>query len=208
MIEQMSLPFAQDALTPTISAEAMHFHYDKHFAGYVKKTNAALAGTPLAEAPLESIIRSAQSNADAGLLQNAGQVWNHAFFWKSLSPEPTSPTGALASAIERDFGSREKLGDALVEIGSKHFASGWVWLASDADGALSITSTHDAAPVWMECELKPLLVCDLWEHAFYIDWRNNRVQFLSDIVARHLNWVFASGVYGDERGVPWSYAAD
>src|SRR3546814_4527738 len=137
-------------------------HHGKHHKAYVDKTNAAIEGTDLASKPLEEIVHHAEGSGNKGLFNNAAQAWNHAFYWESLSPAKTEPTGDLLAAIERDFGSLDDLKKKLKETAVNHFASGWAWLVS-RDGTLSVTDTHDAGTE-LVAGIKPLLVLDVWEH--------------------------------------------
>ena len=192
MITPMPLPFARDAIVPQMSPETFEYHYDLHYMAYVNKTNHIAANQT---GPLEDIIRKAQGSSDV-LFQAPGQTWNHAFFWMSLAPEQGgSPSGPLADAIVRDFGSQDAFCEAFVKTGAGQFGSGWCWLIADANGALSLATTHDAMPVWIEHGATPLLVCDVWEHAYYIDWRNDRGGFLEAFIGERANWAFAERQY-------------
>ena len=192
MITPMPLPFAYHAIVPQMSRETFEYHYDRHFMAYVEKTNQLFTGHNMA---LEDIILSAHGH-DAPLFQSAGQTWNHAFFWMSLSPEQgAKPSGALADAINQEFGDHDAFCDAFVKAGSGQFGSGWCWLVADSTGALSLATTHDAMPAWIEQDCVPLLVCDVWEHAYYIDWRNDRGGFLGVYVRERANWAFAERQY-------------
>lgn len=208
MISLMPLPFAPDALSPHVSAETFAFHHGKHFAGYVNKTNELIADADDPDADLESIVDAADEADNIALFNAAGQAWNHGFFWASLAPPSAArPTGDLAAAIERDFGSFDAMAEQFVKTGVAEFGSGWTWLVSDADGGLSITSTHDGMPVWIEEPVLPLLVCDVWEHAYYVDWRNDRAGFLKAFIQQLANWELAQAQYAaalaDEVG--WLY---
>lgn len=204
MITPMPLPFARDAIVPQMSLETFEYHYDRHFMAYVNKTN-ELAGEQ--GGSLEDIIRNAHESSTA-LFQAAGQTWNHAFFWMSLSPEQgCSPSDDLAGAIVREFGSLDAFGDAFAKAGASQFGSGWCWLVADGSGALSLATTHDAMPIWIEQGTTPLLVCDVWEHAYYIDWRNDRGGFLGAFICERANWNFAARQFNAAitgRG-QWSY---
>lgn len=205
MITPAPLPFARDAIIPQMSPETFDYHYDRHFMAYVKKTN-DLNDDP--NASLEAVIRGAQTTSNTPLFQAAGQTWNHAFFWMSLSPEAgTTPAGPLADAIIRAFGSHGAFCDAFVKAGSGQFGSGWCWLVADRAGTLSLATTHDAMPVWIEGKVTPLLVCDVWEHAYYIDWRNDRGSFLTAFISERANWDFAGVQYSAVNGAnqSWSY---
>jgi Fe-Mn family superoxide dismutase len=168
------LPFDRQALAPFMSAETLEFHHGKHHKAYVDKTNALVGDKGLAGASLAELIRAAAERSDKGLFNNAGQLWNHNFFWQCLAPpDDQRPTGRLAELIDQSFGSTDEMLAKLKEEAVGHFASGWAWLVLDR-GALRITSLHDAdSPVAHE-GMKPLLTIDVWEHAYYIDYRNAR----------------------------------
>jgi len=174
--ELMALPYAMDALEPVISKQTLEFHHGKHLAGYVNNLNGLLEGSPLAGLPLEEIV----CKAEGGMLNNAGQILNHNLYFGQFTGEPTksAPTGQLADAIERDFGSFEAFKEAFQKAGATLFGSGWVWLSSDKDGKLLITQETNAAnPV--QKGLKPLLTFDVWEHAYYLDYQNRRPDHLA-----------------------------
>ena len=174
--ELMALPYAIDALEPVISEQTLEFHHGKHLAGYVNNLNALLEGSPLAGLPLEEIV----CKASGGMLNNAGQILNHNMYFEQFTGKPTkaAPTGALAEAIERDFGSFEAFKEEFQKKGATLFGSGWVWLSSDKDGKLLITQEANAAnPV--QKGLKPLLTFDVWEHAYYLDYQNRRPDHLA-----------------------------
>ena len=198
--ELMVLPYAMDALEPVISKQTLEFHHGKHLAGYVNNLNGLLEGSPLAGLPLEEIV----CKAEGGMLNNAGQILNHNLYFEQFTGEPTksAPTGQLADAIERDFGSFEAFKEAFQKAGATLFGSGWVWLSSDKDGKLLITQETNAAnpvqkglkplltfDVWEQQEtnaanpvqkgLKPLLTFDVWEHAYYLDYQNRRPDHLA-----------------------------
>lgn len=196
----IDLPFAPDALSPAISAETFSYHHGKHHQAYLDKTNAAIEGTDLADKPLEEVIAAARGS-NQGLFNNAAQSWNHGFFWHSLAPDGGTPSDELAAMIARAFGSHENLGTRLAERGAGHFASGWVWLA-EKDGALSIEETHDGDTL-ADSGMNPLLVIDLWEHAYYLDHQNKRPAYLEAVIGGHLNWGFASDNLA--RGTTWTY---
>lgn len=192
MIKRVPLPFSQSDVVPQMSAETMAYHYGKHYLGYLKKVNAAVAETELAKLSLEEVIRSASKSSDQGLLNNAAQVWNHAFFWRSIAPRADiKPDAIFRQAVERQFGEWDAFAKDFVSAGAAHFGSGWLWLAWRPKHGLSIETTHDAQPVWLKTDLVPLLVCDLWEHAYYIDWRNDRAGFLKSFVKERANWRFS-----------------
>ncbi len=201
-ISLLPLPYAETALAPAISADTLAVHHGKHHKAYVDKTNAAIKGTDLADKSLEAIVAAARSD-DQKLFNNAAQAWNHGFYWHSLSPAKTRPTGELAAAIDRDFGSLEKLKAELAARGAEHFASGWVWLASD-DGTLSIEETHDGDTLADRGKL-PLLTIDVWEHAYYLDRKNERPKYLKAVTGDLLDWDFAAENFA--RAARWTYPA-
>lgn len=195
-ISHPPLPYAIDALAPHISAETLEYHHGKHHKAYVDKANAAIAGTALADAPLETIIRSAAGDANPGLFNNAAQAWNHSFYWNSLTPEKSEPTLELTAAIAKSFGSIDGLKAELAETAKAHFASGWAWLVARGDDLL-ITDTHDAGTAVTQA-VRPLLVIDVWEHAYYIDRRNDRPAYVGAVTGDLLNWTFASENFARE----------
>ena len=198
--ELIDLPYAKDALAPAISADTLTFHHDKHHKAYIDKTNAAVAGTDKESQPLEQVIAESRGS-NAGLFNNSGQSWNHGFYWYSLSPDAQTPSGDLAAKIDAAFGSLDELKAKLADRGAGHFASGWVWLA-DKGGTLSIEETHDADTL-ADQDVNPLLVIDLWEHAYYLDHQNQRPSYLKEVIDSHLNWGFAAENLA--RGSTWKY---
>ena len=185
-LELMALPYAVDALEPVISKQTLEFHHGKHLAGYVNNLNALLEGSPLADLPLEDVVLQAQG----GMLNNAGQILNHNLYFEQFFDKRSgkaercvpkvdnAPTGKLAEAIVRDFGSLEAFKDAFQKAGVTLFGSGWVWLSADKDGKMLITQEANAAnPV--QKGLKPLLTFDVWEHAYYLDYQNRRPDHLA-----------------------------
>jgi superoxide dismutase, Fe-Mn family len=186
------LPYAENALEPIISSETVHLHYHMHQAGYVKKTNELLGGSADRYASLESIVEDAATRRQ-DLFNQAAQVWNHDFFWRSLhapdTPTPAVPA-AVAALIRRDFGSTDRLIQDLLARADAHFGSGWLWLALD-NNALIATTTQNARPAFID-GLYPLLCVDLWEHAYYVDYRNRRREFIEKCCTRLLNWDFAA----------------
>ena len=173
--ELVALPYAPDALEPVISKETSALHHGKHLAGYVNNLNALLEGSPLVGLPLEEIVLK----ATGGMLNNAGQILNHEMYFAQFSGNPKSaPTGKLAEAIVRDFGSFEAFKEEFQKKGATLFGSGWVWLSADKDGKLVITQETNAAnPI--QKGLKPLLTFDVWEHAYYLDYQNRRPDHLA-----------------------------
>jgi len=172
----MVLPYAMGALEPVISKQTLEFHHGKHLAGYVNNLNGLLPGSGFETASLEEIV----CKASGGMLNNAGQILNHNLYFGQFTGEPTksAPTGQLAEAIVRDFGSFEAFKEVFQKGGATLFGSGWVWLSADKDGKLVITQETNAAnPI--QKGLKPLLTCDVWEHAYYLDYQNRRPDHLA-----------------------------
>ncbi|QJD29493.1 superoxide dismutase [Methylococcus geothermalis] len=189
MIHELpALPYAKNALEPHISAETLEFHHGKHHQTYVTNLNNLIPGTEYENLSLEEIIRKAPAG---GIFNNAAQIWNHTFYWNSLSPNGGGePTGALAEAIVKTFGSFEKFKEEFTKCAVTTFGSGWAWLVKNADGSLALVSTANAG-----CPLTsgqtPLLTCDVWEHAYYIDYRNARPKYV-EAFWNLVNWEFAA----------------
>ena len=202
------LPYTYDALEPVMSERTVRFHHDKHHAGYVQALNEQLqvAGKPAR--PLESVIVDASQADDRKLFNNAAQAWNHSFFWLAMSAKSERPSGALSAAIDKTFGDFARLKMAFVKAGTSQFGSGWVWLVSDLNGALSVRATHDADDTLTLTGTTPLLVCDLWEHAYYLDHQNDRKGFLEAWFDGLPNWQFAARQYeaAQGRGEAWCHA--
>ncbi|PZT89995.1 MAG: superoxide dismutase [Fe] [Citromicrobium sp.] len=196
----IDLPYEDTALDPAISAETLSYHHGKHHKAYIDKTNAAIEGTDKADSSLEDIIASSR-DSDQGLFNNSAQSWNHGFYWYSLAPDETSASGELSSMIDDAFGGLDGLKDKLKERGAGHFASGWVWLAVKG-GKLVIEETHDADTLADRKDFTPLLVIDLWEHAYYLDHQNARPEYLEAVKSK-INWSFASENLA--RGTTWAY---
>lgn len=202
------LPYAYDALEPTVSELTMRTHHDKHHKAYVDTTNALVEEKGLAGKTLEEVVKHAKESGEQKLFNQSGQAWNHGFFWESMTPETAKPEGALAEAIDKAFGSLDELKAKFVAEGVGHFASGWVWLVSDA-GTLKVISTHDADDTLVRPGLKPLIVCDLWEHAYYLDTKNDRKAFLERWFDQLANWSFAGAQFDAARSGAkgWTYPA-
>ncbi len=193
--ELPNLPFAYDALEPHMSKETLEFHHDKHHNAYVVNGNKAFEGLPNMGETLEDVVLNAHKQGKTALYNNAGQHWNHTFFWNSLSPNGGSvPSGELASAINDSFGSFAKFREAFIQGGLTQFGSGWVWLVKNSDGKLEITKTANADSPLTSGQTA-LLVCDVWEHAYYIDYRNARPKFLEVFIDQLANWEFAASNY-------------
>ena len=188
-----ALPYKEDALEPVISAKTLSFHYGKHHQAYVNKLNELTAGTEFAGMKLEDVIVKTAGLADkAGIFNNAAQVWNHTFYWSSLSPKGGGkPTGKIGEKIESDFGSYENFAKQFAEAGVGQFGSGWVWLVEDG-GVLKIVKTPNAENPMSQKKGKALLVIDVWEHGYYLDYQNRRGDYLKMVIEKLLNWEFAA----------------
>lgn len=200
MFKLPELPFAAEALEPVMSADTLRTHHGKHHAAYIKKTNDALKERPNAPATLEEVVRLATREQDKKLFNNAAQAWNHAFFWQSLTPQKQdAPQGAFRQAIEKKFESLEVFVDEAKNHGEAHFASGWLWLVADDTGAIALEDLHDAQTPIVDPKVTPLVVCDLWEHAYYLDYKNERGRFLDGFLTKLINWRFAEAQYEAAR---------
>lgn len=199
MFKLPDLPYAYDALEPTVSAETMHLHHDKHHQAYFTATNTLVDKLGLKPVSLESLVVEAKKVKPRKLFNSAAQAWNHTFFWTCMSPGKQSPDGGLKAAIDDAFGGLEQLKAKFVDEGVGHFASGWVWLFSRG-GKLEIDSTHDGANHLDDPDITPLLVCDLWEHAYYVDYKNDRKKFLEAWFDALPNWSFAAKQYAAATG--------
>ena len=200
MFKFPELTFAPDALEPLMSRTTLEFHHGKHHAAYIKNMNAILSERGDALASLEQVVALARRENDAKLFNNAAQSWNHAFFWQSLSPDKQSgPEGELKLAIERAFGSVDGFREKFAALGAGHFASGWAWLAADRSGALKLIDTHDADTVITDESITPIIVADVWEHAYYLDYKNDRGGFLKGVTEKLINWRFAAAQYEAAR---------
>jgi len=176
------LPWKRDALEPHISSETIDYHYGKHHQTYVDKLN----GLVKEHIPLEELCRT----STGAIFNNAAQIYNHSFYWNSLTPKGGLPSGKLLEKINADFGSLDKLQEEFNTTAVGHFGSGWVWLVCDKDGKLKVTQTHDAANPLSDGSGIPLLTCDVWEHAYYIDFRNLRPKYLNSYWSI-VNWRWA-----------------
>jgi len=203
------LPYPSDALEPVVSARTLSFHHGKHHKAYVDTLNTLLADAGESPATLEEVVIAVAGDASKKkLFNNAAQAWNHAFFWDSMTPEKAAPSGDLAKAIDDAFGGLDKLKEAFVTEGVGHFASGWVWLVHE-EGKLKVISTHDADDTLPKAGITPLLVCDLWEHAYYLDHQNNRKGFLEAWFDGLANWSLAASQLkaAQGNGDLWRYPA-
>ena len=178
------LPYPEDALAPVISAETLRLHHGKHHKKYVDTMNQLLEKEPVKASTLEEVVRQAKGK----LFNNAGQAWNHNFYWQSLTPKRARPAGALLHRLEKDFGSYEKFADVFGQAAIGQFGSGWAWLV-EKDGKLQVMATPNAESP-MAHGIKCLLTVDVWEHAYYVDYRNERERYVSAVMDR-LNWEFA-----------------
>lgn len=184
------LPYAHDALAPFMSAETLRYHHDKHHAAYVTKTNDLVAAeSGLAGKSLVEVVRGAKPGT---LFNNAAQLWNHSFLWQCLAPDAAAPNAALSDLMVKGFGSVDACINALADTATKHFASGWAWLVLK-DGALAVTDYHDADTPIAHSGVAPLLAIDVWEHAYYIDHRNDRKAYVDMVLRKLTNWAFVAG---------------
>lgn len=208
MFKLIDLPFDASALEPHMSRDTLNTHHGKHHAAYINKTNAFLKERQNAPTSLEEVVLLAKRENDKKLFNNAAQAWNHGFFWNSLTPDAQGePQGELRAAIEKAFGDLKTFGQEAKAKGEGHFASGWLWLVADRSGAVQLVDLHDAdAPLAHE-GVTALSVCDLWEHAYYLDYKNERGRFLDAYLNSLINWRFAESQYDaarkGERG--WTY---
>ncbi|MDE2403360.1 MAG: superoxide dismutase [Sphingomonadales bacterium] len=185
------LPYPKDAFGDTISVETFQYHHGKHHKAYVDKTNQLAPEAGLGDARLSAVIRQARAGGNQPLFNNAAQLWNHSFYWQCLSPEQQQPEGRLKALVDEGFGGHEALLAALEKEAVGHFASGWAWLVLDG-GRLKVTSLHDAdSPVAHE-GMQPLLTVDVWEHAYYVDYRNDRAGHVKALLANAINWDFVA----------------
>ncbi|WP_374532175.1 superoxide dismutase [Phenylobacterium sp.] len=207
MFKLPDLPYDYAALEPVISQATMHLHHDKHHKRYFDVTNQIVEEQGLSGS-LEDLVRGAAGKAESRkLFNNAAQAWNHTFFWVCMSGERQAPDGELAAAIGRDLGGLEKLKTDFVAKGVGHFGSGWVWLAAKRDGTLVIVDSHDGENLLSDDGVLPLLVCDLWEHAYYLDHKNDREGFLKAWFDALPNWKFAGEQYNAAKsgGKGWQH---
>lgn len=188
---QSNLPYDYDALEPYISATTMKVHFDKHHCGYVDKLNKLAEGTDYADLPLEDMITKARGEARINILNNAQQVWNHDFLWESMAASgETHPNGRIKDLIEQNFGDIGSFKQQFRDAAASHFGSGWVWLVQDGAKLKILTTGNADSPVGTH--LTPLLVLDVWEHAYYLDYRNERVRYIDTFLENLVNWRFAA----------------
>jgi Fe-Mn family superoxide dismutase len=186
------LPFDPSALEPAMSRRTLEFHHDKHHAAYVKKLNELTKGTPFADMKLDDVIKMTSGKAEQKpIFNNAAQVWNHDFFWQCLKPSGgAAPQGAFGDVLKREFGSFAQFSEAFTKAAVGQFGSGWAWLVLDK-GKLKIVATHDA-DLPMTSNQHALMTCDLWEHAYYLDYQNEREKFVHVFLDKLANWQFAA----------------
>jgi len=188
-----ALPYPQDALAPHISAETLEFHYGKHHKAYDDKLNTLVPGTPFEGKSLEEVIKAAPAGP---VFNNAAQIWNHTFYWNSLSPNGGgAPTGKVAEAITKAFGSFEKFKEDFTNSAINNFGSSWTWLVKKADGSVAIVNTSNAGSPLTDASITALLTIDLWEHAYYIDFRNARPKYIEAFWTL-VNWEFVNKNFG------------
>lgn len=186
------LPWPDNALNPQISANTLGFHYGKHHQGYVNSLNLLVADTPLADQPLEAVIKATAGKVDqVAIFNNAAQVWNHTFYWNSLRPKGGGkPTGALAEQIEKDFGSFDQFKTEFAKAAVSQFGSGWAWLVKDNDKLRVVKTGNADTPI--AHGQKPLLTIDVWEHAYYLDYQNRRADYVAAVLDHLIHWEFAA----------------
>lgn len=206
MFKLPPLPYDYAALEPTVSAETMRLHHDKHHQTYFTNINKMLAVKGMSPSTLEQAVTEARARGEKKLFNNAAQAWNHTFFWTCMSPERQAPEGELKAAIDQAFGGLDGLKQKFVEEGAGHFGSGWVWLVANG-GGLEVNSTHDGENHLGQDGVLPLMVCDLWEHAYYVDYRNDRKGFLEAWFDALPNWRFAADqlTAAREGGEGWTH---
>jgi len=198
-IKQSPLPYDTDALEPYVSADTLAVHYGKHHSGYVTKLNTLIEDTPYAGKDLEQIIAVAREKSDVSILNNAEQIWNHAFLWESMTPEGAEPpAGEIRQLIDDQFGSFEKFKDAFRSAAVSLFGSGWVWLVLDGNRLRILPTGNAQSPV--ATEMLPLLVLDVWEHAYYLDYKNERNRYVDNFLDKLINWKFAAANLERGRG--------
>jgi Fe-Mn family superoxide dismutase len=187
------LPYADNALEPTISSRTVSFHYGKHHAGYVNTLKGLVARTKYEGLSLGEIVVASRAAGDTAVFNNAAQAWNHDFYWNSLAPEGKGgePSFALKAAVDAAFGSLDACRAALADAAVKRFGSGWAWLVA-RDGKLSVISTPNAETPLTQAGVTPLLTVDVWEHAYYLDWQNRRADYVAALLDKLANWRFAA----------------
>lgn len=185
------LPYDHDALEPHVSARTLSFHYGKHHRGYLDKLNKLIGGSPYEGLSLEDIIARARKNADIDILNNASQVWNHTFLWESMAPTGVAkPNGQIKEMIDESFGDMDRFKKKFKEAALSHFGSGWVWLVQDGMKLRIMTTGNADSPIGTR--MTPLLTLDVWEHAYYLDYQNNRAGYTEAFLENLINWDFAA----------------
>ncbi len=204
-----ALPYGLRDLEPWLGEETLRIHHGRHHAKYVENLNRLLAGQDLAEASLEEVLRRASGPSHTALFNNAAQTWNHAIFWESMSARATAPDGRLAEALVRNFGSLENLRERFIAEGTGHFGSGWVWLVA-RHGAVEVLATHDAATPATTEGTVALLTCDVWEHAYYLDYQQDRASWLANWWDKLAHWGFAARQFAAAQGEgdAWRFPRD
>jgi Fe-Mn family superoxide dismutase len=190
--ELSPLPYDYDALEPVVSKNTLQFHHDKHHAAYVKKYNNAVEGTEFENKPIEDVIKAvAGDSSKTGIFNNGAQAWNHTFYWQCMKPNGGgTPSGDLAQKIEADFGSFDQFAEAFKNAGATQFGSGWAWLVLDGD-TLKVTKTLNADNPLTSNQV-PLLTMDVWEHAYYLDYQNQRPAYIDSFISKLINWDFVA----------------
>ena len=184
------LPWPENALEPVVSARTISFHYGKHHKAYVDKLNELVAGTPYESITLEEIVRkSAKSEKDKAIFNNAGQTWNHNFYWASMAPRGAAPSGKILDALKSSFGGVKEFNEAFAKAAVAQFGSGWAWLVKASGGKLEILTTANADTPIAHGKT-PLLTADVWEHAYYLDYQNRRPDFVQTVLDKLTNWEF------------------
>jgi Fe-Mn family superoxide dismutase len=202
------LPYPANALAPAMSEDTVRTHHGKHHAKYVEVMNQLLEKLGWNTPTLEEVVVQSHNSGEKKLFNNAAQAWNHGFYWVSMTPEKTEPSPELAQAIQQAFGGHAQLKEQFVTEGLNHFGSGWAWLVFEG-GALKVISTHDADDTLVRPNVKPILVCDVWEHAYYLDTKNDRKAFLERWFDQLANWHFASRQFEAAKAghKGWEYPA-
>ncbi|WP_026147766.1 superoxide dismutase [Robiginitomaculum antarcticum] len=192
-IELPDLPYARDALAPTISENTLNYHYGKHHQAYVNKLNDMIKDTDFEDASLVAIVKNTAGEKERqGMFNNAAQVWNHTFYWHSMTPKGGGkPSGKIAKAIDESFGSYDKFCEAFKAKGGGQFGSGWAWLVQNEDGSLEVRNTPNAKTPLTDESVTPLLTMDVWEHAYYLDYQNSRPNYMNSFLDKLVNWEFA-----------------
>jgi Fe-Mn family superoxide dismutase len=194
-----ALPYARNALAPVISENTLNFHYGKHHQAYVDNLNKLVAGTALESQPLEEVVRQSWAEKKMPVFNNAGQVWNHTFYWHSMSPNGGGqPTGLIADKVKQAFGDFEGFKKAFSEAGATQFGSGWAWLVL-ANGKLEVRKTPNAETPLTDPAATPLLTMDVWEHAYYLDFQNARPKYMDTFLGEVVNWDFANQNLSDAK---------